>query len=481
MKNNRYVAIGLAAITPILGCILFLLYNGIGFTEYSIACSQWNDEFTYYKQVEAIIAYGKPLGFYGFNESHALWGNLGGWSFAIHWPFVLIGKIFGWTYTTPVIFNIVISVIGLVAFAAIMKLTLKQQLVVSGLWLGYSVGLRYIFSASPEVLICVIFLMLLTFMYRYYKTGAAHWMILSDVCLFYLSLMRGYYAAFVLVLIYMAWEKHGFGRKVIYQVIVGAASALGYALIIHYCLAEYFSPDVTIDWVNPLILLKKEAVGALESLNYMWQALQLQSVRGSWYIIYLFVGIFVFYKIFKDKRKGYITAAVVWFILPCALWAIYNSKEGCRHLMACGFIGIIFMSVLARHRWINIVSLVIVFFTTWLSADSFYTDLVKPDQAQIETVAEAQEELTELISLDNDDEWDNTIIWSLSTYFNDLYAVPAGMGINCCEDEFLIENIGNLNSKYIATMNGDTIDALVEAYGGELIYSYGQTNIYKLR
>ena len=81
--------------------------------------------------------------------------------------------------------------------------------------------------------------------------------------------------------------------------------------------------------------------------------------------------------------------------------------------------------------------------------------------------------------------YDNTCIWVLTdngeiTNHKELYALPKGMGISCCMEDYVTANIKTLKSRFIATVEGGAIDELCEQNGYEEI---GRTNslvIYKM-
>jgi hypothetical protein len=66
----------------------------------------WNDEAAYYAQVKMILKQGFSKGYWGFGGEHALLGTGGAWSPAILLPYVLFGKLFGWTYASVSIANV---------------------------------------------------------------------------------------------------------------------------------------------------------------------------------------------------------------------------------------------------------------------------------------------------------------------------------------------------------------------------------------
>ena len=486
MKENstkRNIAIMvIAVLTPILGMALYMLKYKVGVGDISIACSDWNDELWYYKMIEAMVHYGLPQGYYGYNESHAIWGNLGGWSIAMYLPFVAIGKLVGWNYMTPVVINLVLWLASFVLFAVALRPSLKQQVFVSLVWLSYSINIRYIFSATPETLITVCFLWVaIAFVKLYKNPKSLGWLIFADVVLVYLTLMRGYYILFIVCILAILYnDSKKISLNIIIQVIVALVAAVGFVLIVHFCLAEYFVPDINTEWLtHPKAFVKLNLMGFIESLQYMWEAVLLKNMRGSWYIIYLLVVPFIIRRCIKNKNIVDYSLLFSWVALIIAMWTLYTAKEGCRHLMAYCMIAVMLIAYSEVQLKASYIIIAVLMYTTWFSKDSFFNALIPKDEKQMEALADGYEKLSKELEL-SDEPWDNTIISTRITYSNDMYAIPEGFALNSCLDDYVRENWDELNSKYIAYRpEGDLNDFLAERC--EVIATFGDTVVYQIR
>ncbi len=482
LLKNKWLVFFIAIITPIIGAALYMIRYRIGINDISITCSEWVDELWYYKMIEAMIQYGKPLGYYGYNESHAIVGNLGGWSFVMLMPFVWIGKIVGWNYMTPIVINMVLWIIGFTFIAYALKPSFSAQVFISIAWLCFSVNIRYIFSAAPETLITVMFLIFAVAVIKYCRnTKSIGWLITADAMLVGLTLMRGYYILFI-VIVMAAMYRDGkkIDLRIIIQVIVALAAVIGFVLIAHYCLAAYFVPDINMDILtHPKAFIKAIFVGFYESMQLVWQAIKLQSMRGSWYIIYFMLFPFIIYKCIKARDLVQYSVLFSYIVLLVAMWTLYRANEGCRHLMSCSLVYIMVIAYTDYKQKLSYIILVVLLFANWFSHDDFYTKLYPKRQEQIEAIADGQEKLNAVFEL-SDNEWDNTVISTRITYFNDQYAIPVGFGLNMCVDDYVRDNWGTLNSKYIAYRpDGPLNDFLAERC--EVVTTYGDTVIYKIR
>ena len=81
----------------------------------------WNDEDFYYKQVEAVLKYGRPLGYYGYQGSHAHIGTFGAHGFFILTPYVLFSALFGLNYYTIALVNNVLLAVAIFLAIVLLK------------------------------------------------------------------------------------------------------------------------------------------------------------------------------------------------------------------------------------------------------------------------------------------------------------------------------------------------------------------------
>ena len=82
-QDKRYMTLlkaVLMALLPLLCCLVRTAAEGRSIGQVYLPSSEWNDELFYFKQVEGIVNYGFPRGYFGFNESHALQLSFAAWS-----------------------------------------------------------------------------------------------------------------------------------------------------------------------------------------------------------------------------------------------------------------------------------------------------------------------------------------------------------------------------------------------------------------
>ena len=156
-KRQKLFGLVLVITIPLICSVIFLLAQKTWFNGISIVCSKWNDELFYYKQVQAMIDHGHPLGYWGYNEGHSLYGNFAAWNPANYILYALIGKIFGWGYYTPIIINLLLWSLTFGLIYIFLKPDIRQWIGIVAVFLALSINIRYIFSCTPES-ICASFL-----------------------------------------------------------------------------------------------------------------------------------------------------------------------------------------------------------------------------------------------------------------------------------------------------------------------------------
>ena len=88
-QDKRYLTLVkavLMALLPVVCCLVRTAAEGRSIGQVYLPSSEWNDELFYFKQVESIVKYGFPRGYFGFNESHALQLSFAAWSPVLVFP-----------------------------------------------------------------------------------------------------------------------------------------------------------------------------------------------------------------------------------------------------------------------------------------------------------------------------------------------------------------------------------------------------------
>lgn len=256
-REKRYITLlksFVLALLPLVCVMVYCVSRGRSPGEVYLPVSEWNDELFYFKQVEGIVHYGYPQGYFGFNESHAMKLSFAAWSPVLVFPWILWGLLFGWNLLSPIACNIFLLSLCCFLFVWLVKPAWKQLGILTLLFCLYTPFVRYMLSGMPEV-ICFTMLILFYALAIHYQRGKKSGEL---VLLFLLSgvmtLMRPYMLLFLLLPVWLLIDRQRKKGK-LWRGAAGAAAVLVfvlglYACIKHYLGAEYFTPLFYMDWIS---------------------------------------------------------------------------------------------------------------------------------------------------------------------------------------------------------------------------------------
>lgn len=204
-QDKRYMTLlkaVLMALLPLLCCLVRTAAEGRSIGQVYLPSSEWNDELFYFKQVEGIVNYGFPRGYFGFNESHALQLSFAAWSPVLVFPWILWGLLFGWNLLSPVICNIVLLTITMFVFVWLVKPTWKQLGILTVLFSLYSLFVRYMLSGMPEVICFSLLILFYGLAMSYLKKESCGKLTAMFVISVLLTLMRPYMLLFLALACY---------------------------------------------------------------------------------------------------------------------------------------------------------------------------------------------------------------------------------------------------------------------------------------
>ena len=157
-----------ALLMPLIVCIYYMIVHG-SFDLY-LPDSYNNDALFYYKLVEGMVK-GGMKGFFGFNESSAMFGGFAAWNPAVVLPWVIPGFILRWGYPTVFVFNLIIFGAALALFVHLTDMPLKKLMVMTVLFLFFPGLPIHILNMLPEAVITSIVIIWLGFAIRSCRRG----------------------------------------------------------------------------------------------------------------------------------------------------------------------------------------------------------------------------------------------------------------------------------------------------------------------
>ena len=511
-KYMRFYKAALMALIPLVACIVVCAVEGRAIWDVYIPASDWNDELFYYKQVEGMLKYGYPYGYFGFNESHAEVLSFAAWSPVLVWPWLIWGFLFGWNLLSPVYCNIAIMMLVVFLFVWLVKPDRKQMVRIAILFAVFPLFVRYMQSVMPE---CICFSMLIVFVgfgYAYIheeKTGhIVGMLVLAGV----LTLMRPYMVVFLILPAVLLIRKYKWLGAGIGAGVTGITGVL-YVLINKFLAAEYFTPLFDVTWITTYF-----TDGFAEGVRYTWDKLYtkgwdfigkcMQGIReglatGSFFVGFLLVMVIVaLYALYKLYTKEYKTALIYGhygfccFAMWMALLLMYKMQEGSKHLLtfiAAGLFMIAMMKVKYSLQTI-LCCIVFVYLYFFMAIDAYdYQNRYRNDELVAE-IQRTEADFHEKLALNMEDvpNYDNNVIWvthdyhaetgeQMTTDYQVLYGLPAGFGISCCYPDYILDQFDTLQSKYICTPTGGEIDRLCVECGLEVITQGMNVTCYQLR
>ena len=451
---------------PFLLCCLYCVLRGTSLFDLYLPNSYNNDVLFYYKQVEGILAGGIPKGYFGYNESHALYGSFATWNPLLFLPWVIWGLIFGWNYMSILICNITIFSLSLVAFVLLTKMEWKNigmMFLMLSLFPSFSI---HLLQGLPETIVASVLIIYFGCSIKIEKEALKlGYIIALFVTSSFLTICRPFMIILVILpCIYLVKLR---GKKaIIISALIFCFNCAAYFVCNKMFASEYIAPLMKIEIVDILLTGNIEwAFWSIvpyvkELMRFMLEAFTNGLTAGTQYVIVLLavVILFVLYnKKGKDNNKtsNIIFGITVICIIGATLIIGQKINEGGRHVYAFSIVGLLLCSV---NKWsvktvvsnAIITCALIVFIINGAMIPTDY-DIPKPD-AQLQENIEYWEKVFKDEGIEATDKlsWENTVIWPLFLVEQyELYALPEGLGINCCLSEYIHDNIKELQSKYI--------------------------------
>lgn len=519
-QEKRYVTLlkaMLLAALPFLCCVLRTGIDGAGISQVWLPGSEWNDELFYFKQVESILEYGYPQGFFGFNESQARVLSFAAWSPVLVFPWILWGLIFGWNLMSPIWCNITFLGIVFFLYVWLVKPTWKQLGLTALLLCFFTPMWRYALSGMPEVLCMGSVIVFYGVAHRYLCTRKTWALVALFVLAGLMTLMRPYFLLFLLLPAWFWMKKSRWGGLAGSGVVTALVFGL-YLLINRYLGAAYFAPLFFTDWLEAFFtggigsgiyatLGKLYRMGE-QFLRYTFEGFRSGLYAGTFFGIFgvaflllAIQSILDYRALRKDKQKEISNRLVLQVhLLFCfvamffAILLMYKLTEGSRHLLTFVAAGIFLIAGMPTVYYKKV---------TLLGVSLAYLFLVKPQapivfripyaEAEDKAVYAAEEAcFAENLSLETKEvpSFDNVVIWVVSdsvdgqekmVNWQALYGLPVGYGISCCQGAFCMENLERLQSKYLLTIPGGTLDERLTELGCQEVMRNQRIVLYQLR
>lgn len=506
LKYNRILSALLMGLVPILLCVITCAVDGKGVWDVYIPSSTWNDELYYYKLVEAILEHGYPMGYYGFNESHALKLSFAAWSPVLLLPWVIWGFIFGWNLMSPVICNMVMMALAIFLFTYLTKPKKWQLLGMTVMLSMFTPMVRYTFACMPEITCFFLIIVFLGVAISYCEKQSG----IKIIFLFLLSalatLMRPYFILFMLLPGYYWFKKHKLAGILGTIGIIGVTGGI-YAAIKYYLGAEYFTDLFNTEWIETFF--SDGIFAGIKFMVYKIFNVGIQFFRmfiesflsglpaGALFVAFIMVLVLMALTTiskWKSKEKDvsvYLHFTFCTFGMWMALLLMYKMTEGSKHLSAFIVTGILLISLVSVKQWWKwiVMTCLCGFLFVVMAKEPINYDIPYKTEKLESRLLTLQEELQKNLELsDVSPSFENTVIWVFSDKVDGqeiqlkwqmLYLFPDEYGINLCYGNYVLQNFDTLKSRYVATIPGGEIEKMLREKGAKLMAENEDIVIYK--
>lgn len=503
----------LMSLLPIVSCIVYCGLQGCSILDVYLPASEWNDELFYFKQVEGILEFGYPRGYFGFNESHAEILSFAAWSPVLVIPWVIWGFVFGWNLLSPILCNLFLMCAAIFLFVIFTKPKKQQMIVLAILYCLFPMFTRYILSGMPEIICFSIIIVFYGLAINYLKEeptkGKLIWLFVLSACM---TLMRPYLLLLMLLPAYFWFRSTRKWWSVVGSMAIMLSCFGGYAWIHTQLGAEYLEPLFSVDWAT--IMIEDGLLTGIKFIFYTMADKGKQFVLGSIEAFKSGYSYGIFYASFmvsfilltmqwmqslrkKKKNECIIFGHIVFtfFSTLAAMLLMYLLHDGKRHLMTFVAIAIFLISIANTKYYAKAIILGIVcLYLFTIKADS-PMDFQVPfaTEERLEWMQYWEDVFQEEMSIESTDvpNYDNTVIWVLSDNKKEepavlvdwqaLYGIPKGMGISCSTNRYVNDNIEHLKSRYIVTLSEGTVDENCKQSGFVEIGRKGNVVAYRVR
>lgn len=473
--DQRYVTLLkslLLGLLPLVCCLVYCAVEGRTLGEVYLPASQWNDELFYYKQVEGIVHYGYPRGYFGFNESHALKLSFAAWSPVLVFPWIIWGLLFGWNLMSPVICNIVLMTLCCILFVWLVKPTWRQMGILTLLFCLYTPFVRYMLSVMPEVICFFMVIVFYSLAVNYTRREKGYKLVLLFLMSGVMTLMRPYMLLFMLLPAWFWFRRSRWKGALGSAVVLGAVLGI-YGCIKHYFGAEYFTPLFFTDWVAPffdqgLIGGIRYALGKLYNMGKLFMGHTVQGFRTGLASGAFFAGFLVcmavaaaqsfrdwrllrrsrkerniamtdspYERLLRRSRKeqeksgtgpdghsgpGFfpieVHLAFSFAAMLIALLLMYKLTEGSKHLLTFMAAAVFVISLMETrfYKKAALVGVTFAYFYSWMAADPYDYQVPFVQEEQSRAVEDWEGILQEELTLRNHGTvgYDNVVIWVFS-------------------------------------------------------------------
>lgn len=489
IDKKKCIQLLVVFIYPLLLCVIICAFRKTNFFSLYAPYSKNNDSLMYYKLVEGMLEPGGIKGYFGYNETHSIIGSYAAWNPMILFPWLVMGRLFGWNSFSPIIYNVIFFSIALTLFAGLSKINIKQtacMLVALTLYPSFAVHLM---NVLPEINMVSVMLLFFACIFGYNNYKKSVFLTISLVGCIFLTLCRPYFFLFFAIPTF-CYARSNIKCKWLLPIVSMVVAVAGYLLTTKYMTAEYFEPLYSfpfLDYVKQGEFQQAISITYAISLDVIYriydsirEGFRIGATPGSQYFVAIISSVLLILASFGKKNREKVIiysgmgGAYLCMLLSVVLF-LRLIDEGARHSFAYSVVALMLLFTEEFDIWSSIRQIVVFVPLIFMIVRGAYIptnyDIPANNVVSRDDIESMKATLEEKIPIASDaGKYDNTIIWTLTdkiddalviTEYHSLYAVPKSMGINICMHDYLADNIDNLKSKYIAVKPGAHIEQLI--------------------
>lgn len=482
MKKQREIE-RLVAIVFVLSAVLvaffYCLVQGDWIWNIFLPNGKWSDEVFYYKQIEAMIEYGMPQGYFGYGGTHAEQLTFGAWSVFLLLPYVVMGKFVGWNFSSPIACNLLCITIALFIFYMLVRPSIQSMVIFIA---GYSLSplvVRFTISGMTEAILFAATIVIVALYYKMSKTEELKWLWITYFVVMYFVLCRPYFAVFFLFPLFFHYRRVGCKALISFSLFTGISLVIYFGFVQKLC-APYFTSLIQLDEIIEPFKTSMGS-GVLALVNRIFSGIAdiglrvihiFEGEQIAEYYLYIIIVMFVcLWECIKNKKNTLFWVILLILVMFLAVIMLYSTNVGGRHMLFCYVAGLLFLAMECNAGTVKFFGLCMLAIMIIVPKNGntysvpFYSEDVNSEYDSLE----------DTINLVNDVGWNNTVIWGYDEDFTVLYYLPSGVGINLCFDN--IELI-NSSAKYFLVRNSSNLSqeltqshAKIWTYNGWELYS----------
>ena len=283
------------------GAVSLLYYYKTG--NMPLPMPQWNDEAAYYELIKTWLGTGVAKGYWGFSGGHAILGTGGAWSPAILFPYALWGMMFGWTYSSVAVANVVFLCI----VNALVLLILKPdregifrlfllEVLSSHLWLYMNTIMSEVLRYGLGILLAAMLLRLLFEEEKNISRLFAY--VIAPIYILITIQIYIFFAFAIPVYVFAIMRHKKWWKKVVVSFFSMAVVAGGSYYLLHLISSNYniYKTEILLE-----ALQKKDVMGAIRTFLWMfkvgvldlWNCFRSMTGHGMFHWFVAFLGIMV--------------------------------------------------------------------------------------------------------------------------------------------------------------------------------------------